>query len=85
MAHGEESAGSYGKGTLAEQAQVTVQLRTDVFRAVRARKINSTPGTAELFRIVNTEVAMHLAEKPFPLPDLPAVLAESQGAREQSI
>ena len=44
------------------------------------RRIDSTPGPAELFRIVNTETARHLAEQPFPLPDLAAVLAESQEA-----
>ena len=36
--HSDEAAGSYGKGN--EQVQIAVMLRTDVFRKVRARKIN---------------------------------------------
>jgi len=76
--HGEVSAGSYGNGLPSEQVQIAVMLRSDVFRACRARTINSAPGPAELFRIVNTETAKHIAEQPFHLPDLAAVTAESR-------
>ena len=50
----------------------------DVFRKARARKINSTPGHSELYRVVNTETAKHLAQTPLYLPDLGAVIAESR-------
>ena len=53
-----------------------VMLRSDLFRQVRARKTDGCPGPPELFRIVNKETASHLAEVPFPLPDIAAVLAE---------
>ena len=76
--HGEVSTGSYGNGLPSEQVQIAVMLRSDVFRACRARTINSAPGPAELFRIVNTETAKHIAEQPFHLPDLAAVIAESR-------
>ena len=49
--HGARSEGCCGAG--AEQVQICVMLRTDVFRAARARKLNSTPGPAELSEIVN--------------------------------
>ena len=78
VAHGEHAASSYGEGPPAEQSQIAVMLRCDVFRAGRARKKNSTPGPAELFRIVNIETAKHLAEQPFHLPDFDAVMAESR-------
>ena len=42
----------------------------------RARKINSTPGPAEFFRVVNYAAARHLAHVPVALPDLTEVLAE---------
>ena len=85
VAHGEEAAGSYGEGAPTEQIQIAVMLRTDVFRAARARAINSSPGPVELFSIVNTETARHLAQQPFPMPDLAAVLAESQNKLEQTV
>ena len=81
VVHGEQSAGSYGDGPLSEQVQIVVILRSDVFRAARARRINATPGLAELFHIVNSETARHLAEQPFHLPDLAAVIAESREAQ----
>ena len=62
--------------TMYEPVQIAVMLRSDVYRQSRARKIDAIPGPGELFRIVNTETAKHLAEKPFPLPDLASVLAE---------
>ena len=65
-------------GAGADQVQICVMLRTDVFRAARARKLNSTPGPAELFEIVNLETAHHLAEVAFPLPDLGGVLWEAR-------
>ena len=51
-------------------------IRSDVFRDFWARKINSTPGPAEFFRVVNYAVAQHLADVPVALPDLTEVLAE---------
>ena len=56
---------------------VTCMLRTDVFRAARARTLDSAPGSAELFQIVNTETAKHLAEEPFRLPGMGDVLADA--------
>ena len=46
------------------------------FRAARAGTLNATPGPAELFEIVNSATARHLAD----LPDLAAVIAESREA-----
>ena len=77
VVHGATSPGSWGDGPPESQVQIMVMLRSDLFREKRARKINACPGPHELFRIVNTETARHLAEVPFPLPDLTAVLAES--------
>ena len=82
--HGEHAAGSYGEGPPSQQVQIAVMLRSDVFRAARARRINATPGPGELFRIVNSETAKHLAEQPFHLPDLAAVIAESPEAGSAS-
>jgi hypothetical protein len=84
VAHGEHAAGSYGEGPPSEQVQIAVMLRSDVFRHARARRINATPGPGELFRIVNSETARHLAEQPFHLPDLAAVIAESREAGNES-
>ncbi len=64
VVHGEHAAGSYGGGPPSEQVQIAVMLRTDVFRAARARTINATPGLAELFDVVNSATAIHLAEQP---------------------
>ena len=76
VAHGEHAAGSYGCGPPSAQVQVAVMLRADVSRAARARTVNATPGPAELFEIVNSATARHLAD----LPDLAAVIAESREA-----
>jgi len=56
--------------------QIAVMIRCDVFREVRARKIDATPGPAEFFRVVNYATAKHLADVPVALPDLTEVLAE---------
>ena len=56
--------------------QIAIMIRCDVFRDSRARKINSIPGPAELFRVVNYVAAAQLAEVPLALPDLTEVLAE---------
>ena len=74
--HSEHPVGCYGEPS--EQVQIAVMLRCDVFRAARARKKNCTPGPAEVFRIVNDEVAKHLAEQALSLPDLAGVLAEAR-------
>ena len=63
-----------GKGD--QRLQIAVMIRSDVFRDCRARKINSTLGPVELFRVVNCTVAQHLADVPVALPDLTEVLAE---------
>ena len=82
MVHGATSPGSLDSrsksigGPPNSQVQIMVMLRSDLFREIRAHKINACPGPHELFRIVNRETAKHLAEVPFPLPDLAAVLAE---------
>ena len=78
VVHHEQAEGCLGEGS--DRAQIAVMLRSDVFRRCRARKINAVPGPAELFRPVNAEVARHLAEEPFHLPDLAAVIAESRRA-----
>ena len=59
-----------------QRLQIAVMIRCDVFRDLRARKINSTHGPAEFFRVVNYTVAQHLADVPVALPDLTEVLAE---------
>ena len=59
-----------------QRLQIAVMIRSDVFRDFRARKINSTLGPAEFFRVVNYTVAQHLADVPVALPDLTEVLAE---------
>ena len=64
------------KAELDEGLQIAVQIRCDVFREFRARKINSTPGPTEFFRVVNYVAAQHLANVPVALPDLTEVLAE---------
>ena len=74
--HHAVSAGNFRPGPEAEEVQIAVMLRSDYFRCSRARKINATPGPAELYRIVNKETAKHLAMRPLRLPDLAAVLAE---------
>ena len=51
-------------------------IRSDVFRGCRARKINSAPGPAEFFHVVNRAVANHLADVRAAPPDLTEVLAE---------
>ena len=75
---------TFGDGTQSEPVQITVMLRTDVFRCVQARKLNATPGPKDFFDIVNEETAMHLAEQPFRLPTLAEVVAESRGLPEES-
>ena len=83
--HSAESAGCYGEGPPSKQVQIAVMLRSDVFREKISRKINAMPGPAELFIVVNTETAKHLADHPFRLPDLDAVLAESRSARGNNV
>ena len=80
VAHSATSTGNCGPGPSSEQVQIAIMLRTNVFRAARARNINSTPGPSELFEVVNDVVARHLAEEPFRLPELDAVFAEEEGA-----
>ena len=64
--------------------QIAVMLRCDVFRELRARRINATPGPAELFRVVNYAAARHLADVPVALPDLTEVLVEVARAETTS-
>jgi hypothetical protein len=78
VSHDDHAAGSLRAGPASEQVQIAVMLRSDVFRGARARRINASPGPKELFDIVNRETARHLAEVPFNLPDLAAVIAESE-------
>jgi hypothetical protein len=81
VVHSDHAAGSFGVCPPSEQVQIAVMLRTDVFRAARARVLNTTPGPEPLFAIVNTATAKHLAEHPLYLPDLAAIIAESREAR----
>ena len=81
--HEEQSTGCFGEGPPSEQVKIAMMLRTDVFRECRARRINAEPGPVELYRIVNTETARHLAEQPLYLPDLAAVVAESGTAGDE--
>ena len=71
-------AGRYGGSPPSEQVQIAVLLRTDVFRAARARTINATPGHAEWFEIVNSATARHLAY----LPDLAELLKADRKSDE---
>ena len=77
--HGDQAEGCYGT---AEKIQIAVMFRTDVFRYARARKINSRPGPRELYDIVNTETARHIAQWPLHLPDLNDVIAEAKGTQD---
>ena len=77
VVHGAHAPGSCGAGLPSEQFQIAVMLRSDVFRECRARKINATPGPTELYDLVNLETARMIVERPFYLPDLPAILAET--------
>ena len=77
VVHGAHAPGSCGAGLPSEQFQIAVMLRSDVFRECRACKISATPGPTELYDLVNLETARMIAERPFYLPDLPAILAET--------
>ena len=82
VVHEEHPTGTYGDEQYGDRrVQIAVMLRNDVSRNARGRKMNATPGPAELFRIVNGETAKHLAEQPLHLPDLAAVLAECTAAQ----
>ena len=70
VVHGETAPGSW------DDIQIMVMFRSDFFREARSRKINACPGPQELFRIVNMLTARHLAEVPFPVPDIAAVISE---------
>ena len=59
-----------------QRLQIAVMIRSDVFRELRARKKNSTPGPMEFFSVVSRTVAQRLADVPVALPDLTHVLAE---------
>ena len=59
-----------------QSLQIVLMIRCAAFRDYRARKINSTAGPVEFFRVVNCTVAQHLAHVPVALPDLAEVLAE---------
>ena len=80
--HVEAAPGTWGAAPPESQLQVAVMLRSDLFRQNRARRINACPGPRELFRVVNDVFARHLAEVPFPMPNMTAVMAafESGGA-----
>ena len=71
-----ENAASAATAEGDQRLQIAVMMRCDVFRDLRARKKNSTPGPAEFFRVVNYAAAQHLAGVPVALPDLTEVLAE---------
>ena len=75
--HSASAPGSLGpEENPEEQVEIAVMVRSDYFRKARARRINACPGPNKLFRVVNEVTARHLAEVPFPLPDLAAVVRE---------
>ena len=75
------TAQGHGEAATADSGlQIAVMIRSDVFRNVRARRINATPGPADFFRVVNSVVAQHLAEIPARLLGLTAALAEASRA-----
>ena len=75
--HSASAPGSLGpEENPEEQVEIAVMVRSDYFRKARARRINACPGPKKLFRVVNEVTARHLAEVPFPLPDLAAVVRE---------
>ena len=77
MIHSASAPGSLGpEENPEEQVEIAVMVRSDYFRKARARRINACPGPNKLFRVVNEVTARHLAEVPFPLPDLAAVVRE---------
>ena len=76
LAKGEDPAPAETATGDDQRLQIAVMIRSDVFRCLRARKINATPGPADFFRVVNYTVAQHLADVPVALPDLTEVLAE---------
>ena len=77
VAHSASAPGSLGaKGNPEEQVQIAVMVQSDYFRKARSTRINACPGPAKLFHVVKEATARHLAEVPFPLPDLAAVVAE---------
>ena len=59
-----------------QRLQIAVMIRCDVFRNMRARKKNTTPGPSEFFHVVNDAVAHHLANVPVALLDLTEVMAD---------
>jgi hypothetical protein len=75
VVHGEHSAGSYGDREPSQQVQIVVTLRSDVFRLAGVRDSIEDP---RLFNIVNNAIARNLAEQPFYLPDLTAVIEASR-------
>ena len=58
-----------------EGVRVAVMLRTNVFSAARARTMNGQPSPAEVYQVVNTAVAQHLATKGLHLPTFSACVA----------
>ena len=80
VVHGEHSAGSYGDREPSQQVQIVVTLRSDVFRLAGVNRMVALL-EPRLINIVNNEIAKHLAEQPFYLPNLEAVIAESREAR----
>ena len=78
VCHSAASAGCYGDGPSGKQVKIAFMLRSDYFRHARARKIKATPGPAELFAVVNAEVAKQIEQMPFYSPTLDEVLAEAR-------
>ena len=76
--HGALSEGCYGDGPPEDRLQIAVMLRSDFFRENRARRLNAAPGPKPLFDLVNSVTAKHLADVPWRLPSLQAVVSESR-------
>jgi hypothetical protein len=70
--HGGPEGGS-DVGLYEGQLGVAVMIRSDVFANTRARKMKGKPTPIDVFDLVNTVVAQHLATHPMTLPDFASV------------
>ena len=57
---------------------IAVMLRCDVFRHARSRKLDAKPSPPDVFDIVNSVVAAHLAGAPLVLPDFATCVSLGQ-------
>ena len=74
--HRAGAPGSLGGGPTDHQEHISIMLRSSFFRELRDCISNKGSYPEECFDIVRRETARHVAQVPFPQPDLPAVVAE---------